>query len=131
MAVYVARQPDGLYAVFDDLSVRFVATSLRLGEAVALLRRLAGCGARPAWRELSHALRDIPIGGRGCCVSPEADNARFDDLLNALCMIRGRAVMKMELLAIGIPLYEPRREASDAVLELCDCFLADEPGRLG
>lgn len=131
MAIYVARQPDGLYAVFDDLAVRFVATSLRLGEAGALLRQLAACDDRQAWQEIALAFRDAPVGSVDALLSDEPGHARFDDLLNALCMIRGRAVMKMELLAIGLPLYEPRREASDAVLELCDCFLADGPGLLG
>lgn len=130
MAIYVTRQPDDLYAVFDDLAVGFAATSLRLGEAGATLRRIVGCDAGRAWEELSLAMRDVPIGAKDA-TSDEAEHARFDDLLNALCMIRGRAVMRMELCAMGLPFYEPRREPSDAVLELCDCYLADEPGRLG
>lgn len=123
MALYLARQPDGGFAIFDDLSVNFVATGLRMGEAAALFSRTGPYSSDRAWREMMAAVNNMPIGME--IRDDTRTDARFDDLLNAVTMIRGRAFMKMQLCAMGMPLYEPASEPSDAVLELRDCYLSD------
>jgi hypothetical protein len=124
MALYMARQPDGDFAVFDDLSVKFVATGLRMGEAAAFFTQVAKCTAHNSWNEMTAAGKNVPIGSGVPDV--ERIDARFDDLLNAVALIRGRAVMKMELCSMGLGLYEPQTEPSEAVLELYDCYMAEE-----
>jgi hypothetical protein len=119
----MARQPDGGFAIFDDLSVNFVATGLRMGEAAALFGRTGPYSSDRSWHEMMAAMKNIPIGMEDR--DGTRTNARFDDLLNAVTMIRGRAFMKMQLCAMGLPLHEPASEPSDAVLELCDCYLSD------
>ncbi|NTJ11773.1 hypothetical protein [Rhizobium lusitanum] len=122
----MAKQPDGSFALFDDLSVRFIATKLRMGEAAALLRRISGLSPEHVWREIEAAHADIPVGAEE--PDPESLRSRIDDLLIAVSMIRGRRFLNKELCAMGIPRYEPKSEPSEAILDLCDCYITGEAG---
>jgi hypothetical protein len=124
MVLYIAKQPNGAFAIFDDLSVRFVATKLRMGEAAALLQHMAGLTPERAWLEIEAASADLPLGVDKS--HTEYPHSRIDDLLTAVELIRGRRCLSKELCAMGIPLYEPRSKPSEAILELYDCYLLEE-----
>lgn len=122
MAWYIVRQSNNRFALFDDLTVEFVSSSMLLGEAAGKYMSLAGCNELTAFRNASVAQRDLSL--QGFETADDRHGSRMNEVLTAIMLIKGRRVLLEQMSIVGDCAGMPDIEAgcSDLVVELCDAY---------
>lgn len=123
MALYIAKVPEGKYAVFDDLELSFTRRGLIFAEAALLIMENRQCSAEKAMSAV------FSLGtGRAAPLSHSRDGTdglSLDAMLWAVSLVRGDGALLIEVRKIGCPNYRPapiEDSMSEEMAELCEAY---------